>query len=502
MKKKLLSLFLAVALLLSVLPTVFAEDIVLPPDKLDGEIYEKTVDCVIYQIDPNAKTATVIGCIPEKLPDILELPETVDGCSVTKIAAGGLSPLHSHGLILPDTLTCIEENAIDTDESNADLFICMPDNEVTIASGYIQNFYVNYCFLPESFQLSAECLYPAEIIFSSCVGYEKHKVYMGEYQHLVTVDGIMDERLMLSRSGVYRLDDGEYTMILLSDGYPVPDAIAGIPVTRVAASCEIDDIYIVLGENVRVVEDGAFVAWAWFNADYIYVPACIEYLPADYYPTYSPCTMYGTSGGYAEQYAKEHGLLFEDPEKTPFTDVPETAWFFPYVHDVYWYGLMNGTSATTFEPNATTTRAMVVQVLYNLAGEDIGYYNVFTDVKQNDWFSKAVIWAYAAGVSTGTSETTFSPNDSVTREQLAAFLYRFTTLCGFDCKERGDLSKFTDKNQISSYATDAIAWAVGVGIINGTSPTTVAPKNNATRAEIAAMLCRLLDYVYSSVSEE
>lgn len=496
MKKRILSLFLALVLLLSVVPAVIAEG---------SEPYEKTVDSVIYKIDPAAKTATVVGCDPEKLDFFLLLPETVDDCSVTRIASGALHDLPCRALILPDALTYIEKEAITAWDDSLPMFLCMPDNEVYFEEGY-QDCNIGYFFLPEHFAISPECndwLWQIlNVNHTRSVGYEKHLAYVNE-EHLITIDGVADDRIMLTPGGVYRLDDKEYTAILLIDTYPIPDEVNGIPVTRIASCCVLTTSYVYLGANIRVVEDGVFNGYDSTGAvavRTIYVPDSVEYLPADYYPYPTVVTMLGTSGSYAEQYAKEHHLQFGAVDKTPFTDVPENEWFFPYVRDVYWYGLMSGTNPTTFEPNGTTTRAMVVQVLFNFAGEEVGHWDVFTDVKFNDWYYRAVCWAYATGVSTGTTDTTFSPNAPVTREQLAAFLYRFTTLCGIECKADGDLSKFADQGQISSYARDAISWAVGAGIINGKSPTTVAPRAYATRAEIAAMLCRLLDYMSSSQS--
>ena len=207
-------------------------------------------------------------------------------------------------------------------------------------------------------------------------------------------------------------------------------------------------------------------------------------------------TIYGKTGTYAEQYAKQHGIKFADMEKTPFTDVPESEWYFQYIRPIYWLHIMNGTSETTFEPEATTTRAMVVQVLYNLSDRPwTNYVAPFTDVREGSWYYDAVNWAWAAGVCNGTSETQFSPNDPVTREQLAAFLYRYAKLCGFDCREIGSLSDFRDSGSISGYAREAIQWAVGAGIINGITPTTIEPGSYATRAEIATMLYRFLEYV-------
>jgi len=465
-------------------------------------LYDTVVDGVHYRVNPVRKTATVVGCNGKELGAVLVLPETVDGFPVTRINEHGLGDLPCSGLILPDTLTYIERHAIFT-HSESRLFIRMPDNEVYIDSGYVTDSgRVVYFFLPEGFALEESCRDKADSILSKkCIGYEKHKDFLRE-DKVIAIDGTPEDRIMLTTKGVFRLDGSEYTAIWLTDVYPMPSTIGDVPITRVAASCAIDSGRVYLGEYVRVVEDGAFVNDPTY-VQHLYVPDCIEHLPADYFPMEAyPCTLYGTSGGYAEQYAKEHGLQFAALDNTPFTDVQEDAWYFPYVHDAYWAGLMNGTSKTTFEPNGTTTRAMVVQVLFNLAGEsqNVPVVYIFDDVKYDDWYFLAVTWAALSGVSTGTSKTTFSPNDPVTREQLAAFLYRFTTLCGVDCKADGDLSRFADQNQISAYARDAIAWAVGAGIINGKSPTTVAPRAYATRAEIAAMLCRLLDYIDANLA--
>lgn len=463
-------------------------------------LYETTVDGVIYKVNPVSNTATVIGCDSDVLDTVLVLPETVDGASVTKLETTALDSLACVGVILPDTLTYIAEYAISS-YSERLLFICMPNNEVFLEQGWIEHSAVSYYFLPENFALAEGCREDADNYFRSmCIGYEKHKAFLDD-NNVIPIDGTPEEQLMLTPDGVFRLDDKEYTAIYLVNVDPMPSSIGGVPITRVAASCKIDSYTVILGSYVRVVEDGALRS----DADQVrqlYVPDCIEYLPADFYPVEFPCTIYGTSGGYAEKYAKEHRQKFAAVDQTPFSDVAQSAWYFPYVHDVYWYGLMNGTSATTFEPNGTTTRAMVVQVLFNLAGDsqNLPIVYIFDDVKRDDWYFLAVTWAALTGISTGTTATTFSPNAPVTREQLAAFLYRFTTLCGIDCKADGDLSKFADQGQISGYAKDAISWAVGAGIINGKSPTTVAPRAYATRAEIAAMLCRLLDYIDANLA--
>ena len=318
------------------------------------------------------------------------------------------------------------------------------------------------------------------------------------------MDAHADSQHYLTNGGVLRQDNNELTAIYLvniydtsvrSDVFAMGSAVNGMPITKVEGTCTTYRPCIVLGDYVRVVEDGAFTEGKGKPISEIYAPACLERLPENLPVQPGVTTIYGTTGTYAEQYAKQHGLKFLDMEKTPFVDVPENEWYFPYVHDVYWLGLMNGTSETTFEPQATTTRAMVVQVLYNMSGRPSGYVlKAFDDVAEGQWYYDAVNWAKAVGVCNGTSETEFSPNDPVTREQLAAFLYRYTVLCGYTCIASGNLSGFSDSNRISDYAREPIQWAVGAGIINGTSATTLEPLSNATRAEIATMLCRLVDF--------
>lgn len=461
-------------------------------------IYTTELEGVVYRVNPARNCATIIDCVPEKLASILVLPETVDGCPVTAIECWGLDRISCKGIILPDTITFIDNLAFTFVEPNSmPVFISMPDNEVYIDQTFI-NGTPSYYYLPENFSLAEECRANAsEILWAKCIGFEKHRELFKD-DRLITIDDHADSRHVLSTGGVFRLDGEELTAVWLTSIFPMVSSVSGIPVTRIAASCQISAYRIILGDYVRVVEDGAIIEEGPYESIYIYelyLPPCIEYLPPDMLHCPDITTIYGTTGTYAEAYAKEHGFKFLDRQKTPFRDVSESSWYFPYVHEVYWYHLMNGTSETAFAPEATTTRAMVVQVLYNLSGRDsYGEQKVFSDVDYDDWYFNAVYWAWFHGVCNGTSKTRFSPNDPVTREQLAAFLYRYATLCGYDCKPNGDLSGYKDRNQISAYALDAISWAVGAGIINGTSATTLEPRSNATRAEIAAMLCRLLDF--------
>ena len=171
-----------------------------------------------------------------------------------------------------------------------------------------------------------------------------------------------------------------------------------------------------------------------------------------------------------------------------FKDVDTTAWYHEALDFVLEYGYMNGVGEFKFEPNGLLTRAMMVTILYRLDGEGEYAAHPFKDVAKDTWYDEAVAWGYATGVVKGTSATTFSPDDYVTREQAATLLYRYAQYCGEDVSTMGSLMGFEDAKQVSSFARDAMRWAVGEGIINGRSETVLEPLGTATRAEIAKIL--------------
>ncbi|MBQ6789223.1 MAG: S-layer homology domain-containing protein [Clostridia bacterium] len=194
-------------------------------------------------------------------------------------------------------------------------------------------------------------------------------------------------------------------------------------------------------------------------------------------------------------------VLYHDAAKAnitlPFADVAGDAWYADTVRYAYEYSLMNGTSGTAFSPSVATSRAMIVQLLYNMEGRPAVEYNsIFTDVAEDAWYADAVIWAFENGVTTGSSATTFSPDDLVTREQVAVFLYRFMKdYKGEEMAQGADLSTFPDADKISPYSgfAEAVAWANGVGIITGKTSSggaLLAPLDNAQRCESATMFAR------------
>lgn len=184
------------------------------------------------------------------------------------------------------------------------------------------------------------------------------------------------------------------------------------------------------------------------------------------------------------------------PETITFSDVKESDWFYKGVSYVVENGMMNGVGDNQFAPNAPLTREMLAVVLYNMEKqpESTGV-NPFADVKADMWYTDAIVWANANGIVAGYDDSTFGLGDSITREQLAAILYRYAQLKGYDVTEKADLTGYTDSASISSYAVEAMQWANANGIVNGMTETTLAPQGTATRAQVATMLMNFCENV-------
>ena len=180
----------------------------------------------------------------------------------------------------------------------------------------------------------------------------------------------------------------------------------------------------------------------------------------------------------------------------PFIDVNIGDWFYGAVEYVNVNGLMNGTSANSFEPAADVTRAMLVTMLYRLEGEPTAPgENPFSDVESAQWYTNAIIWASESGIVEGFGEGIFAPNDALTREQIAAILYRYSAGKGFDITNSAELSDYADMGDISDWAAQAMQWANAEGIISGRSATELAPKGTANRAEVATMIMRYIEKI-------
>ena len=179
-----------------------------------------------------------------------------------------------------------------------------------------------------------------------------------------------------------------------------------------------------------------------------------------------------------------------------FTDLVKNSWYIPSVQHVYYMGLMNGTSATTFAPNSDMTRGQLVTVLYRIAGEpEVTNVNPFTDVKTGTYYYDAVRWAQANGIVTGVTSTTFTPENKLSREQMCTILYRYAAMLDLDLSTRDTLQDFADGKQVSDYARDPMGWCVAMGFINGKAGAKLDPRGTATRVEIAKVLTAFDTYL-------
>lgn len=183
----------------------------------------------------------------------------------------------------------------------------------------------------------------------------------------------------------------------------------------------------------------------------------------------------------------------------PFTDVPEHQWYHDAVAYVYAAQLMNGTGGTLFEPDKTTTRGMIVTILWRLEGEPVvNYLMPFTDVPAS-WYTEAVRWASSERIVNGYTDGTFRPEAAITREQLATILFNYAKYKGYDVSGRASLSAlFPDAGRVSGYAADALSWANQAKLINGVASggaTFLQPQGSAIRAQVAAILMRFQENI-------
>ena len=169
----------------------------------------------------------------------------------------------------------------------------------------------------------------------------------------------------------------------------------------------------------------------------------------------------------------------------------------PMIHEAVDYmvgmGYMNGMSQTMFGPNVELNRAMMVTILYRIAGSPaVDADSTFADVPAGEFYTTPVAWAVEKGITNGVNASLFAPDKSLTRQELVTFLYRFAGVMGYDRTATTDLSGYADVNKVQPYAVQAFQWAVASGVINGTSATTLSPENTTTRAQVCIMVSRLL----------
>lgn len=176
-----------------------------------------------------------------------------------------------------------------------------------------------------------------------------------------------------------------------------------------------------------------------------------------------------------------------------FSDLNCSSWYHEGVDYVLSTGLMKGMGNGVFAPNTTVTRGMIVTMLYRLAGEpDAENPTPFTDVARNKYYANAVAWAYENEIAMGVTDTRFAPEAPATREQVVTFLYRYAKFVGMDVSAQGSLRDFSDGQTVSAYAEEAVAWAVGRGLLVGDNGNLL-PRDTATRAQLATIIFRFLE---------
>ncbi|MBR2593255.1 MAG: S-layer homology domain-containing protein [Firmicutes bacterium] len=159
---------------------------------------------------------------------------------------------------------------------------------------------------------------------------------------------------------------------------------------------------------------------------------------------------------------------------------------------MYEKSYISGIGEGKFGPNLSTERGMIVTILYRMEGSPkVDFENLYSDVKEGEWYSDAVIWASSEDIAAGYPEGDFRPNQIVSRQELARFIYKYAEYKGYDLTKKDDLSKFTDSSEVGSWARECVEWAVGTGLISGMGNGKLAPRDTATRAQLAAILNRL-----------
>lgn len=263
--------------------------------------------------------------------------------------------------------------------------------------------------------------------------------------------------------------------------------------------------------NVTAISEGIAIISAKVGNDIVF---CSISVSTPYYPSYIPTFTPTYPTGGTGNGGTTGGTTITDPdtplddgttitdEETPlvrnpllFRDVPEDMWCRDAVAYVFDKGLMKGISDTVFAPAASTERGMIVTILHRLEGEPTAAASSFTDVAAGKWYTDAIAWGAANGVVEGYSDTIFKPTQDITREQLAAILFRYAQLKGYDTSKRADLSAYTDAGEISAYALEAMRWAVAEELISGVTSYTLVPSGRADRAQVATILMRFCENV-------
>lgn len=478
-------------------------------DAKTGEViyappYFKTVNGIEYYIVPGEGAS--VWRSEADCPSEIVIPETIDGEPVIRVATFAFSSDTITSIILPDTVREIEMIAFDCKNLS---YLEIQDGVEKIDDGAISYCpALHYLYLPESATTLADYII-SDSMYTILLGEAGGNIesYAEEAGYaFLAIDPEKD--YLMAGEGLYEIEDDHAVLIAMcslvsEDGsslqtYAVPDMVGEYPVTTIASEVffKNSSAYIlVLGENVTTIEPGALLG-SYISR--LYTTENVTSLP---YPLFDYVgEIYGFSDTYAQSYAEGTEYPFYAMDTVPFKDVNKSAWYHDAVWYCYWHDMMSGVSSDRFDPNGTTTRAMLVTVLWRMCGsrEDDDYYSYFSDVPVMQWYTAAVNWCASYGIVYGTGENVFSPNGKVTREQVAAILFRFADMVGGDVTGAAELSGFADAGKVASWSRSALMWAVDAGLISGRTNggrLYLEPQGTATRAEIASILSRFVAWI-------
>ena len=365
-----------------------------------------------------------------------------------------------------------------------------------------------------SFQITEDTVITAE--FSDSLYVETY--YSSWNGTVVTYDRYWDKETE------FDYGDTVYVEITPKDGYTIDkisitDSVTGKSVSYTESSTEKNVYYFTMPEHPVLVKVEFKEGYSITVADTKYGKITVSEKNADeddrititVEPDYGYQLTWlsikakdGTKISYSEGYTKNtYYFYMPDQDVTisatfsrgtlPFTDVKSTDWFYDAVSFTYNMGIMDGVETNKFSPSTTITRGMVVTMLWRMAGEPYASGTYFDDVSYGRYYTTAVAWSARNNIIEGSGANTFGVNDPITREQLAVILYRYAKYMNYSTTT-SSLYGYDDANKVSSWAKDAMGWAVRNGVIGGVTNTTLCPNNTATRAEVAQMFMNFYDF--------
>lgn len=450
------------------------------------------------------------------LTGTVTVPSEIEGIKVTSIGDSAFSGQNGlQGIKIPSSVKSIGDRAFASCVSLKTVEI--EDGPTTLGKSAFQ-----YCYALTSITLPSTLLSIDNYAFASCL--ELQSITLpGSVAHIGSY--VFSDCTKLSSvtmpGGISSIGEYAFNDCRSLRSITLPEGLVELPIALFSGCTSLTQVTVpssvrsvgsisfgnctslsrlVLPEGVTRIYDRAFSGCSGLKE--LSMPDSITSIAADSFYGCQGLTFYVNAGSYSQVFASANNIPFvlgqidnnQNPgpgnyPPTPFID-EANHWASDYIRWSYAKGYFNGTTATTFEPDSSVTRGMLVTLLHRIEGRPSAGSSTFTDVSPSSYYAEGVAWAQANGIVNGVTATTFAPSQSITREQLATMLYRYAEYKSKNVSARGDLSRYQDNNRVSNYAGVSMSWAVGTGLITGTTSTTLTPKGRATRAQTAVMLYR------------